>query len=411
MTQTDYTTDRNTIDASLVKIADIIKATNVRDDGLLNGGLGSALYFLYLSDYCNNHTYQSIGEKRVEDILKRAFSGSSTILRKNSLLSGIVGLAWTIQELAKERLIAEDYTKFLPSADKIIFERIPSQIKMNSLDYVHSSAGALAYLAERGSVSSQALDYLELLVKELENKVSTWEGKGTFIRNQYYYHKTGIGHQHEVNLRLAHGYSGILLILIKIYKLGVAQESIQTIIEGGIAFILSTAQLEHFDDTTSYIFPSYLRTSLPKNHPTNLNFYKVRMGWCYGDLNQVLLLYQAGHLLNRQDWINIADRVGAFTLRKKSYEETKISDTCLCHGTSGVGQFYRAIYEASRHEQYLDGYTYWMQKTVQWTEETLDSCAWPIKLYSFLEGFAGSGLALIDYSSERHSAWNKFLLL
>lgn len=402
---------RSTVDLCLTKIAELIKTNHVRSDGLLNGGLGGAIYLLYLSNYYNDSNYQSFGKKRLEEILHRAFSGSSNLLRKNSLLNGAVGLAWTIHVLTEEGFVDKTCARILPGLDKIIFERIPEQVRNNDLDFIHSSVGAIAYLADRGRENHDVNGYLEILAEELEKKMNVFNCKGAFIKNQYFLKKTGIGDENDVNIRLAHGYCGLLLVLIKLYKLGIAQASVRNILEQGISFILSTLKVENFDDTKEYIFPSNYRISLPEDHPTNLGFYKIRTGWCYGDLNQVFLLYQAGHLLNRQDWIDIADKVGSFTLLKRNFEETMIHDTCLCHGTSGVGRFFWALHQVSGNNKYLEGYEFWMQKTARMVEEIFENNTFPEKPCSYLEGLAGSGMALMDYSSGRYSKWDKFLLL
>ena len=214
----------------------------------------------------------------------------------------------------------------------------------------------------------------------------------------------------DVNLGLSHGLCSILLVLFQLYDQGVYQEKIAKIVEQNIMFLLSTLRAESFTDSQRSAFPSNIIVDLPPEDERNQLFYAQRMGWCYGDLNQVLLLYRAGMVLGKKEWIEIADRVGAFTLHKRSYEETKVEDIFLCHGTSGVAQFYKSLYQLSGHRQYLIGYDYWLQQTLERLSTILNDTEANIAP-GFLEGLIGTGLVLMNQELSSSSQWEKLMLL
>lgn len=393
-------------------ITQLIDPNSVSQDGLFNGNMGKAFYYLYLYKFTQNEKYKVAGHAILAGVFERLNNRTSKVTKKISLVSGLAGLGWALTTLSDDHLLEYNIQEFLETIDQTICRAIPTHIQNNSLDFLHSSIGALAYLADRRDKNPLLEPHLEAFVEQLQQKMVAHKDGGSYIQNQYYYNLTKIGYPEDVNLRLAHGYCGILLVLIQLYQKGIARQCLRHMIEEGVAFILNTMQEANLEDIKKYAFPSNILVSYPKDHEQNRLFYNLRLGWCYGDLNQVLLLYKAGNLFNRQDWITIADQVGAFCLRKKDPENTLISDVCFCHGTAGNARFYRAIYHASGNAMYLTGYEYWMEKTTVWIDETLKGqTTFPNPPHYFLEGLLGTGLALMSHQDEQYSSWEKFVLL
>lgn len=403
--------DKYTIQKKIEAITNLINQTSIVKDGLLSGNLGKALFYFYLYQFSSNEEYKKVGQEIITGIFDTLSNHTSKLVREISLSNGLTGMAWSLNILSEEKLIKYDINEFLATIDQSLSNALPNHIEENNLDFLHSSIGALAYLADRTKMNPKLKDHLEVYAKSLQGKMEEYKGGGAFIKSQYFYKNFNFGNANDVNLSLSHGFCSIMLVLVSIYEKGIAQKTIQDIIEKGIAFILGIMKIDNFGKIKSSIFPSNIITSLPLDHEDNFRFYEQRMGWCYGDLNQLLLLYKAGNLLNRKDWIDIANHVGTFTLMKKDFESSQIKDCYLCHGSAGVAIFYKALYRVSGNDQYLDGYEYWMEKTILYLEEMFNDNTLPGNPCSFLEGLAGTGLALMSYLQEGNNKWEKFLLL
>jgi hypothetical protein len=136
-----------------------------------------------------------------------------------------------------------------------------------------------------------------------------------------------------------------------------------------------------------------------------------RLGWCYGDLNEVLLFYRAGNLFEDNELIDLADVMGTQTLMRKTQMATLIEDSGFCHGSSGLSQFYRQLYRERKLPVYKEGYTYWIEKTLIFLEEDLVNGLYSGKEHEMLNGLIGVAFSLLSYTSAQELDWSKSLLL
>lgn len=380
-------------------------------DGLFSGKLGTILYHFYHYGCSGSEPARAAGYAALDELLNRLPGGQSRLLAGTSLASGITGLAWGLQVLRNDRLLDFDVAEVLALADRRIAQVIPDQIEDSNLDFTHSAIGALAYCVERVDENPRMRPFLETCVERLHRKLQEpLPGQG-YLQSLLFYKKFNYGGGREVNLGMAHGLCSILLIMIALHKQGIARAATRELVEKGIAFLLSLMERKHFEQLECSLFPSDVIMGLPRAHAENQSFYRQRLGWCYGDLNQALLLYAAGFTFNRPDWVALADEVGLFTLRKKDYTGTFIKDCYLCHGSAGAATFYHTLYQVSGRSWYHEGYTHWMGKTFEWLDQMSRNPEAPEKNISFLEGLAGTGLVILAHAQGGTPQWKKLLLL
>nr|WKN34023.1 lanthionine synthetase C family protein [Tunicatimonas sp. TK19036] len=408
--KTDHTApvSNSTIEQCLSDVTNQILDHSTPQDGLFTGNLGKALFLFYLAKYSGQKEFKEAGQTTLDGIFHNLKNKSSTLYQGTSTYAGLSGLAWVLDTLEKEAVGSADYTLTLQKLDRVIYETTLTQIKEHDLDFLHSSMGAMAYLMNRLPDDKEGKDKMERLATELWKNLCPYNSRSSYLNNQYIYKNFGTVSADNVNLGLAHGLCAILTIALLLYKQGIASALMREALEKGISFLLETYRPEHTTDLALSLFPSNLITSLPLTQEDNMNYYRRRLGWCYGDLNETLLLYQAGFILKRPDWVRIADKVGAFTLRKKRQTDTKIADGFLCHGSSGVSMFYQTLYQITQNRDYLTGSTFWMNKTVQFAQTSREGIKQP---YSFLDGSVGIGLALLTFLKPEYNTWKKLLLL
>lgn len=386
----------------------IDQSSTVRDE-LYTGNLGVALYYFYLSQLAYHPEAKVKSEEVIEPVLTKLSNGQSKLTRYIALSRGLAGLAWCLHILYAEGWMQYDVPSWVRPIDRSISRVILHYIEQGDLDFMHSSIGALAYLTDRLDSSPELESTLEACALALHERFTRC-GNNEYIRNEYMHKRYQTSHPHDVNLSLSHGLCSILLVLLQMYEKGISQAAIADMVEQSITFIKSRLRIRNFAENRLSAFPSNIVTTLPDDHQQNQAFYTQRMGWCYGDLNQVLLLYKAGNIFNREDWIDTADQIGSFTLQRCSYENTGINDAYLCHGTSGVAQFYKALYRVSGKQQYILQYHYWLQQTNERLDRAFTSNETTNYASGFLEGLSGVGLVLLSQTSEI-SQWEKLMLL
>lgn len=397
----------------LFPIAGVLDRTPLTPDGLLMGNLGKALYYCYLARHTGSPGHAAAGNRLVEEIFGRVLDGTSRLWRRNSLTSGMAGFGWALTALAEDGLLDDYFSGFLEKVERRMAQEMPAMIADNDLDFMHSSVGMLAYLIERTGAHGALVPQVEAWIAALAEKLEAHPAGGAFLRNEYFLKKTKFGPSvdpSDVNLRLPHGLSGILLVLLKAYERDIARPAVRHIVEQGVAYLLTTMQPEHPDDGREHVFPSNVFVALPPGHERNRSMYRLRLAWCYGDLNQALLLYRAGQCLGHPAWVAIADRVGLATLRKKSYQDTLIGDVSLCHGSAGAARFYEALYRLSGQAAYREGYDYWNEKLAGQLAGIFAHNRLPDNPASLLEGLSGAGLAALAHLDGRPGSWEKFFL-
>ena len=125
----------------------------------------------------------------------------------------------------------------------------------------------------------------------------------------------------------------------------------------------------------------------------------------------MLLLYQAGKLLNRPDWIRLANEIGELTMQRHTTRATLIKDSHLCHGSAGIAQYYKRFYDQTGYAPYNDVYQFWLDKTIHYLDQELTDDAFIGHAGELLDGFVGSSLVLLSAAGEEDYAWDRIFLL
>lgn len=399
---------KSVVHRQLYQIKQLIDCSEPLHDGLLSGNLGKAFYHFYYYKCYGDTEQRDRAQAVIDEVTSKITDGSSKLLRSISLSSGLTALAWSINTFKEEELIDSSFFGNTTSLDQKICEIAISQIQDSNLDFLHSSVGALAYLSDQVEKDESLIKPLTYCISCLKEVMYVDDHQGYF-KSCYLYRRQNHVHVDDVDFSISHGSCAILLALIRLYEKGIAVDDIRLIIEMNVKFILETMKSENIEDIRCSVFPSNVIVSTPKKYKYTSDVQ--RLGWCYGDLNQVLLLHKSGKLLKRADWISIAESVGNFTLQKRDQESTQIEDVYLCHGSAGVATFYKALYYASGNSQYLVGYDYWIEQTSSCLSDILSRNSVDRNAYSMLEGLAGTGLTLMDNIFETGNGWKKFLLL
>jgi lantibiotic biosynthesis protein len=320
-------------------------------------------------------------------------------LIKYSFGSGGAGLGWMLSFLESRKFIDVDLVVELGELDHYLFEEAISHLSANSVDYLHGALGVLHYFTMRMQ-DEQVKQYADIIITQLNDK-AVYDAKGMRLYNYF----SGQEQPGEYNLGLAHGLSGILLILINAFDHSDHKKLIRHMVSEGLRYILHYRKDVDFANGVYNYFPLSVYENSEKLSESN------RLGWCYGDLNQVLLLNRAGQLLNQENYTRLAQLIGLQSLLRKDAASTMTSDSHFCHGSSGLAQIYRVLHQLTGHEAYRLGHEYWIEQTLLYVEKELLNGTYAGKETSFLEGLVGVALTLLSYVSGKELQWSRCLLL
>jgi lantibiotic modifying enzyme len=369
------------------------------NDTLLTGNLGLALYYynLYKS------TRKPCDKRRTEQLLDDVFTHinqDTPTLTGASLSTGAAGLGYLLNEINREKVMDLDMGTEITALDEFLCQSAEQLIREDNFDYLHGASGIVNYFVERSQTNTGRTKYLDVLVEKIcacaeEEECGYWFSGCV----------GGTNGQKVVNFSLSHGLCGILLTLINAYPHSVHKKKLEKTVVNVIGFILKHKMDVEFSRNQYSFFPFFAMQGATEISAPN------RLGWCYGDLNEVLLFYRAGKWLGDKNLINLADLIGMQSVMRKSEEATLVHDASFCHGAAGLAQFYRTLYRERPLDVYQAGYAYWLDKTVRLLDEDQERKAYAGKEHEVMEGLVGIALTLLSYVSDQDLKWSKLFLL
>lgn len=382
----------------LYEIGDVLMKINACKCGF-EGNLGMALYLLIFSNFNNDERYF---DKSIE-LFEQELSYYSERLENLTFWTGIAGLGWYCNAIVKKHI---DF-KYDACFDAIngILEGYMLYNNTNGLyyyDYLHGGLGIGHYFLLAGKKTSIASLVDKVYSVAIDDKKT--------IGKKW---KTNSKHEEccEVfNLSLSHGMSSIVVMLSKIYLMGIECERCAELIEGALNYIL--AQKLPPGNYNS-IFGNYALESMEKPHSS-------RLAWCYGDLGIAMALWRASQVLNRKDWESEAKAILLHASKRRNLKENGVMDACFCHGTSGIAHVFNRMWRETGMPECRDAAAYWISQTLgmaKFKDGYAGFKTWKgvergyQGEYGLLEGIAGIGLSLLSYIADDSFTWDECLLL
>ncbi len=376
-------------------------------DSILND-LGIIVFTSVYNHYFGNDKSKSVLESQVAIFEEALNEYAVENPAKQTLATGYLSFGLVYQFLKKyASMEASPY--FEENLDEIAFSALEFQLDIGNLDFLYGATGILHYML-RYTKDKQTLHkaislYVQFILKtklELKDGI-TWE-------DYYFRHREGkVG----INLGLAHGVPGILKVLLSIYTYvdhPVFKSEIKKLVHGATMF-LKNVVFEANEIAYSYFY-------IPEAEQ-EVSTVDTRLGWCYGDISNAIILHEAGVALEDETTITFSKEIIDKTLNRKAQKSTKVRDAGLCHGSAGLYHMYNILYSYTPKSELQEISKYWLQETFTQcaasnSEETYQKFNPIEKKYEtdhgFLEGAAGIGLSLITFLTEdRH--WDELLLL
>lgn len=370
------------------------------NDSLLGGSLGLCTYYYTLYKVFGNEEYAEKALDLVEQAAVLPDEAARTLFGA-TFSSGGAGLCYVITTLYREGLLDMDLTEDLYELDEYLYHTAMDMIEREgNMDYLHGAAGIIHYFTHR--LPDEAIqEKLTVLVKAFVDKKHILPG-GTWFSS--FVNETD--DRSEINFSLSHGQTGFLLVLMNAYRKGISLPEIPQLVKSGVELLLSFRLHPEPGSPVITLFPSTLKS---KNHEEYLA--SNRLAWCYGDLDILLLLYEAAAFLNKPEWKTMADELAPVTVARKSAKDTAITDTHFCHGTAGMVTTYNRLFELSGNALYKEAAAYWLNETLSLLPQELEKNQYKEKETALLEGLTGINLVLVTELSGKEQEWSRMLLV
>lgn len=381
----------------LLKKADhLIASANPTNDSLTTGSLGLAIYHYSAACVFGKPQDYSRAESLVHNVLNRFNTADSSLLQA-SFSRGLSGLGYTFNYLSDKNFIDFNMETEFSGIDEFLFNQAILQVRVDNNDYLHGAFGILFYFLSRKKAPAIE-DFITRIIEEIHVNLS--------CQDDFYIRNVVIGNMKDkINFSLSHGQSGFLLILLQAIEAGYDIPRSLELVKKCIAFLLKNLQEPDTKKNAFSFFPVSMQEQSQSVDCIN------RIAWCYGDLNQCLLLYRLAGILEENKYLKIADLVGLSSIMRVTPDSTLCNDSHFCHGASGIAEMYRALYALRPLPAYEEAYNMWIRKTIEFLKRELEKGAYINKEAELLEGLVGPALTLLSFISGKQLDWQRFFLL
>lgn len=358
-------------------------------------GLGGDILFLLY--------YNKFIEK--EDLLETKIIEITKLLKNKkfkdfSLGDGLTGLMFALQ-LYRNESESNDFNSLI-EYDTLVLSLIEKDVENYNYDFLYGLIGKYLYQLERHpeKINHKNIHDNIIGISKLVGGFRIWLDSSNGMDEEY------------INLGLAHGIPSILCLYIKLYKISKASIYLETINEivKLLIYIFKNTSNNKYENT----FPSFISIKTGKAE------YLKRNAWCYGDLGILFPLLELKNMnvLKDDKEINGMIRNIIESNLNRDKISSDVADSSLCHGSSGLLlMYYRLQKYFPENKEIENKLNYWFSilEKDYYSKNKFKSFDSDynmfIKDFTFLNGYAGIGLALLSVYSEEVLNWENLLLI
>ncbi len=378
-----------------------VKALN---NSLFSGQMGYILYLFESSKLIDN-TAREEAETLLYELFEKV-NDTTSAFGDYSLANGYTGFCVLINYLEKQGFIEIEVENELHELDLAIANKAMADLEQNNTDFLYGATGYLHYFSERDITSSIKQHIISILKKLFENEII--DEQGLRFTNAFY-HKVP-EEKNYINFGLAHGNLSLGMVFLNLAE---KYPDLHWLINKArmlADYLINQLELRVEDDSViRSLFPSIIQTDGVKC------FNKVPVAWCYGDLAICIFLYRVAQLTEDKKYQEIASKVGHLSMKDTIRQLDFVTDPFFCHGSAGIAQLYKSLYQLSNDQNYLNHYEFWIDRTNKIISKKSKSKKANADMdepehVSLLEGWIGTALVLNSYESNINT-WKSIFLI
>lgn len=369
--------------------------THSSDVSLMYGKFGSALFYAYLYRYSADKAHY----ETFDSLLDESFQLMSGMDAQLSFGRGHAGFAWCLQHLALSGFLDADIDEMVTDVSDKLYALTDYFLEKGDYDYLLGGLGPAVYLLERAKAGNIDL-FLKKVVTHLEALAFCDDG------GDYFWEQVLHDAPPRINLGIAHGIPGLLVILSKCYRLGIEPEICSRLIDGGYAFLMKSKMKDA---------PSCYAFSIQDGHFEG----STPLRWCYGDLGISIAFLTVGQNMGRSEWQEEGIRLGLSCAARLQKELPTLADAHFCHGSAGVGHVLTRLYHHTGLDAFRDGALFCLKDTLRRVVSIDDYITFvadkgdfgKLHIDGLMEGSTGIALCLLALIDKNEPAWDSCFLL
>jgi lantibiotic biosynthesis protein len=371
-----------------------------RDGSLASGSAGLAV--------CNGQLARTRSRRQAADAACMHLEAATGVLATepltSSLYSGFTGIAWAVELV--DRLLGTEGEDRNGDIDEAVTRLLPRYPEQAPYDLINGLAGLGVYALARWPRPGAAqclLGVVEQLARRARHDRDgvywwtppSWKGP-RLDRHQ----------PAGVDLGVAHGIAGVVPLLARVQRLGLAQQTVRPLLDGAVGWLLA-----HLVDTASGPTVPYFVADGVEPGP-------ARSAWCYGDPGVAAALLLAARDAGEPAWA--ADAITlAMGAANRPPDQTGVVDAGLCHGSAGLAHLFNRMYQMTAEPILADAARFWVERTLELCSAAVPGqgaavtggAPTPWAGPGLLEGAAGIALAMEAASTTAEPAWDQMLLV
>lgn len=392
----NYTVMDELLNKKLELINSFLSKSSNADFSLLGITGGKILFYSYLHRAKNDNRYLIYAKQLLNDYIKDAHLKIHSI----SYADGLVGLASLIRHLQLNDFINSSYT-ISDDVIKCIYNYIIDTIPNHNDDFFYGVGGALYLLLQDCLYDKNSKAW-----KLLPNVISTLKQKGRpLFRNKD-------AELHNIQAGIPHGYASWIILICKIYSLGIEKEKCLDILSNLTSYYIPYIYDSHNGDS---FFPQTLKSN---NEQTSIH---SRLGWCNGDIPCLYALLTYSEVIGNEQIREMVIKLLIDVSKRRELERYSVCDAGLCHGSAGIMYIFYKLYKKYKVKEFWESFIFWKQVTLSLGNSLENPTGYMKVSYdgtqviyktseTFIEGIAGVGLSIIAILYGIDS-WDDFLLL
>lgn len=386
---------QQTITEKFKQIHQIIESSESKYDCLLHGNSAISYYYSVLYKTLGKEEYKDKAIEILSDIFDR-MNNNEAVLVGNAYGSGLASFTYLVNALNPVLDLEFDIEEEFQEIDLHLYQSAMDDILKNKIDCLHGAFGIIYYFISRGS--SQHLDDLILAICQKAQS----SNEGIWFEN---FVESKEKDSQVANLSLSHGLTGMLLILFESIKVTQHKKIVEDTIKKGVEFLLHNSTYTLPNESLGGAFYSVVNFKEDKKE------IYPRLAWCYGDLGPLILIYKSAEYFKETRWKAFADEAGKATTRKRTPEDSMITDPYFCHGTSGVVMMYKKLHQYSPLPEYKEAQLFWLDKTFEYLDNPGFNDQFIEKKHSIIDGIIGINLTLLSSDRTEDDEWMQLFFI
>lgn len=368
-----------------------------RDDSLLNGLIGKVIFLVDYESFTEGFVNVELRELIESSTLQLFEFLSDGNVRGSSISYGLAGYSWFFKYLQRKSIL--NFQIDTKPIDELILAAIISDVHSdNNLDFLHGYLGevnSMIHFTETRSPNFR--NCVDAVIDKLYNIVVLYDMFGVIYSNEKSNNSPVV--KYRCDLGMAHGLSGVVVLLCRIFKLKINRsDKLNMIVTNLVQFLLLCR-------TSDGSYPHFIADGEAQK--------KGRQAWCYGDLCVAYAFLQYAKCMKKDSYLIESELI---LRRCCTVDITEVGvendgkgnfDIGLCHGSGGLIMMYNAFlpdfsfveeikqkwYEITVHQVNKNIYN---KNFYRNNNELNSTIAGSNVNAGLLYGYAGAGLALLS---------------